>query len=160
MMRYFLGTLWYQLCIYLMSRLAEHVHPFMPTVYPQSQSSNHLTLVSWKWKGVHCTQMGSTATRSQSTRSDGMRDSQHGRAATVWRCNVNINQNRRNIYSTLLTLCLKESGHFKRQMVRLIKWPMSLHTRLIYTEEIFVASSTFLFNSSSYKSPTLLRESK
>lgn len=59
-----------------------------------------------------------------------------------------------------MTLCLKELGHFERQMVPLIKWPMTLHARLIYTEEIFVASSTFLFNSSSYKSPTFLRESK
>ncbi len=60
-----------------LSIVADHVHPFMTTVYPSSddyfqqdnapsQSSNHLRLVSWTWQWVHFTQMASTVTRSQS----------------------------------------------------------------------------------------------
>ncbi len=61
--------------VYL-SIVADHVHPFMTTVYhllmyfqqdnAPSQSSNHLRLVSWTWQWVHFTQMASTVTRSQS----------------------------------------------------------------------------------------------
>ncbi len=61
--------------VYL-SIVADHVHPFMTTVYhllmyfqqdnAPSQSSNHLRLVSWTWQWVHFTQMTSTVTRSQS----------------------------------------------------------------------------------------------
>ncbi len=59
-----------------LSIVADHVHPFITTVYPSSdvlpagyctisQSSNHLRLVSWTWQWVHFTQMASTVTRSQ-----------------------------------------------------------------------------------------------
>ncbi len=62
-----------------LSIVADHIHPFMTTVYPSSddffqqenapsQSSNHLRLVSWTWQWVHFTQMSSTVTRSQSNR--------------------------------------------------------------------------------------------
>ncbi len=59
-----------------LSIVADHVHPFMTTVYPSSdgyfqqdnapchKSSNHLRLVSWTWKWVHFTQMASIVTRS------------------------------------------------------------------------------------------------
>ncbi len=63
--------------VYL-SIVADHVYPFMTTVYPSSDGyfqqdnapchkiSNHLRLVSWTWQWVHFTQMASTVTRSQS----------------------------------------------------------------------------------------------
>ncbi len=87
--------------VYL-SIVADHVHPFMITVYPSSDAtssrimhhvSNHLRLVSWTWQWVHFTQMASTVTRSQSNRAalgcGGTRDSHHGcaadkSAATAW----------------------------------------------------------------------------
>ncbi len=61
-----------------LSIVADHVHPFMTTVYPSSDGyfqqdnapchkiSNHLRLVSLAWQWVHFTQMASTVTRSQS----------------------------------------------------------------------------------------------
>ncbi len=75
-----------------LSIVAEHVRPFMSTVYPSSddyfqqdnapsQRSNHLRLVSWTWQWVHFTQMASTVTRSQSNRAPlacgGTGDSHH-----------------------------------------------------------------------------------
>ncbi len=66
-----------------------------------SQSSNHLSLVSWTWQWVHFTQMASTVTRSQSNRAPlgcgGTGDSHHGRAAdksaaTAWCYHVNMDQ--------------------------------------------------------------------
>ncbi len=96
--------------VYL-SIVADHVHPFMTTVYhllmyfqqdnAPSQSSNHLRLVSWTWQWVHFTQMTSTVTRSQSNRASlgcgGTRDSHHGcaddkSAVTVWCYHDNMNQ--------------------------------------------------------------------
>ncbi len=95
-----------------LSIVADHVHPFMTTVYPSSdttssritmlQSSNHLRLVSWTWQWVHFTQMASTVTRSQSNRAPlgcgGTGDSHHGCAAdksavTAWCYHVNMDQN-------------------------------------------------------------------
>ncbi len=64
-------------CTAYLSIVADHVHPFMTTVYPSSdgyfqqdngQNSNHLRLVSWTWQWVHFTQMASTVTKSQSNR--------------------------------------------------------------------------------------------
>ncbi len=105
--------------VYL-SIVADHVHPFMTTVYPSSdatssrimhmsQSSNHLRLVSWTWQWVHFTQMASTVTRSQSNRAplgcSGTGDSHHGcaadkSAATVWCYHVNMNQNLWGMFPT------------------------------------------------------------
>ncbi len=96
-----------------LSIVADHVHPFMTTVYhllmlrpavyyTMSQSSNHLRLVSWTWQWVHVTQMASTVTRSQSNRAPlgcgETGDSHHGcaadkSAATVWCYHVNMDQN-------------------------------------------------------------------
>ncbi len=96
-----------------LSIVADHVHPFMTTVYPSSdgyfqqdnapsQSSNHLRLVSWTWKLVHFTQMASTVTRSQSNRASlgcgETGDSHDGceadkSAATTWCYHVNMDQN-------------------------------------------------------------------
>ncbi len=96
-----------------LSIVADHVHPFMTTVYPSSDgyfqqdnapchSSNHLRLVSWTWQWVHFTQMASTVTRSQSNRaplgSGGTGDLHHGcaadkSAATAWCYHVNMDQN-------------------------------------------------------------------
>ncbi len=103
--------------VYL-SIVADHVHPFMTTVYPSSdgyfqqdnatsKSSNHLRLVSWTWQWVHFTQMASTVTRSQSSRvplgCGGMGDSHHGcaadkSAATAWCYHVNMDQNLRGMF--------------------------------------------------------------
>ncbi len=104
--------------VYL-SIVADHVHPFMTTVYhllmyfqqdnAPSQSSNHLRLVSWTWQWVHFTQMSSTVTRSQSNRAPlgcgGTRDSHHGcaddkSAATVWCYHVNMDQNLWGMFPT------------------------------------------------------------
>ncbi len=96
-----------------LSIVADHVHPFMTTVYPSSdgyfqqdnapsQSSNHLRLVSWTWQWVHFTQMASTFTRSESNRAPlgcgGTGDLHHGcaadkSAATAWFYQVNTDQN-------------------------------------------------------------------
>ncbi len=95
-----------------LSIVAEHVHPFMTTVYTSSdvlpagqctmsQSSNHHRLVSWTWQWVHFTQMASTVTRSQSNRAPlgcgGTGDSHHGcaagkSAAAAWCYHVNMDQ--------------------------------------------------------------------
>ncbi len=95
-----------------LSIVADHVHPFMTTVYHllmatsssimhMSQSSNHLRLVSWTWQWVNFTQMASTVTRSQSNRAplgcDGTGDSHHGctadkSAATAWCYHVNMDK--------------------------------------------------------------------
>ncbi len=81
-----------------LSIVADHVHPFIT----MSQSSNHLSLVSWRWQWVHFTQMASAVTRSQSNRAPlgcgGTEDSHHGCAAdksaeTVWRYHDNMDQN-------------------------------------------------------------------
>ncbi len=104
--------------VYL-SIVADHVHPFITTVYhllmyfqqdnAASQSSNHLRLVSWTWQWVHFTQMASTVTRSQSNRAPvgcgGTRDSHHGcaddkSAATVWCYQVNMDQNLWGMFPT------------------------------------------------------------
>ncbi len=82
--------------VYL-SIVADHVHPFMTTVYPSSdgyfQQDNApchtaqiiFRLVSWTWQWVHFTQMASTVTRSQSNRAPlgcgGTGDLHHGCAA-------------------------------------------------------------------------------
>ncbi len=55
---------------------------------------NHLKLGSWTWKWVHCTQMASTVTRSQSNK-------------TPLGCQY-VPKALRNISSTLLNLCHKE----------------------------------------------------
>ncbi len=103
-----------------LSIVADHVHPFMTTVYHllmatssrimhMSQSSNHLTLVSWTWQWVHFTQMASTVTRSQSNRAPlgcgGTGDSLHvcaadKSAATVWCYHVNMDQNLWGMFPT------------------------------------------------------------
>ncbi len=103
-----------------LSIVADHVHPFMTTVYPSSdgyfqqdnapsQNSNHLRLVSWTWKWVPFTQMASTVTRSQSNRAPlgcgGTGDSHHGysankSAATVWCYHVNMDQNLWGMFTT------------------------------------------------------------
>ncbi len=82
-----------------LSIVADHIHPFMTTVYPSSdgyfqqdnepsQSSNHLRLVSWTWQWVHFTQMASTVTRSQSNRAPlgcgGTGDLHHGCTSKVY----------------------------------------------------------------------------
>ncbi len=103
--------------VYL-SIVADHVHPFMTTVYPSSDAtssrimhhvSNHLRLVSWTWQWVHFTQMSSTVTRSQSNRAPlgcgGTGDSHHGCAAdksavTVWCYHVNMDQNLWGMFPT------------------------------------------------------------
>ncbi len=104
-----------------LSIVADHVHPFMTTVYhllmyfqqdnAPSQSSNHLRLVSWTWQWVHFTQMASTVTRSQSNRAPlgcgGTRDSHHGcaddkSAETVWCYHDNMDQ---NLWGMFLTPC-------------------------------------------------------
>ncbi len=79
-----------------LSIVADHVHPFITTVYPSSdgyfqqdnapsQSSNHPRMVSWTWQWVHFTQMASTVTRSQSNGAPlgcgGTGDLHHGCAA-------------------------------------------------------------------------------
>ncbi len=104
--------------VYL-SIVADHVHPFMTTVYhllmyfqqdnAPSQSSNHLRLVSWTWRWVNFPQMASTVPRSQSNRAPlgcgGTRDSHHGcaddkSAATVWCYHVNMDQNLWGMFPT------------------------------------------------------------
>lgn len=55
------------------SVVAAHVHPIFSGLLPAgwrtiARRSNHLKLVSWAWHWVHCTQMTSTVTRSQSSR--------------------------------------------------------------------------------------------
>ncbi len=104
--------------VYL-SIVADHVHPFMTTVYhllmyfqqdnAPSQSSDHLRLVSWTWRWVHFTQMSSTVTRSQSNRAPlgcgGTGDSHHGcaddkSAATAWWYHVNMDQNLWGMFPT------------------------------------------------------------
>ncbi len=96
-----------------LSIVADHIHPFMTTVYPSSDSyfqqdnapchsSNHLRVVSWTWKWVHFSQMASTVSRSQSNRAPlacGVTgESHHGCAAdkfaaTVWYYHVYMDQN-------------------------------------------------------------------
>ncbi len=103
-----------------LSIVADHVHPFMTTVYPSSDGyfqqdnapchkAQHLTLVSWTWQWVHFTQMGSTVTRSQSNRAPlgcgGMGDSHYRcaadkSAATVWCYHVNMDQNLWGMFPT------------------------------------------------------------
>ncbi len=105
--------------VYL-SIVADHVHPFMTTVYHllmatssrtmhMSQSSNHLRLVSWTWQWVNFTQMASTVTRSQSNRAllgcGGTGDSHHGcaadkSAATAWCYHDNMDQNLSGMFPT------------------------------------------------------------
>ncbi len=115
--------------VYL-SIVADHVHPFMTTVYHLLMTTssriihhitNHLRLVSWTWQWVHFTQMSSTVTRSQSNRAPlgcgGTGDSHHGcsddkSAATAWCYHVNMDQTPSN---TLLNLCHKELWQFWRQ---------------------------------------------
>ncbi len=103
-----------------LSIVADHVHPFMTTVYPSSdgylqqdnapcQSSNHLRLVSWTWQWVHFTQMASTVTKSQSNTAPlgcvGTGDLHHGcapdkSAATAWCYHVNMDQNLWGMFPT------------------------------------------------------------
>ncbi len=140
-----------------LSIVADHVHPFITTVYPFSdgyflqdnttisQSSNHLRLVSWTWQWVHFTQMASTVTRSQSNRAPlgcgGTGDSYS------WMCSRQICRNcvmlscqygpisQRNVSNTLLNRCHKDVRQFWRQKgsnpgtskVYLIKWPVSVY---------------------------------
>ncbi len=108
-----------------LSIVADHVHPFMTTVYPSSdgyfqqdnapsQSSNHLRLVSWTWQWVHFTQMASTVTKSQSNRAPlgcgGTGDLHHGcvadkSTATVWCYHVNMDQHLWGMFSTPCSIC-------------------------------------------------------
>ncbi len=109
-----------------LSIVADHVHPFMTTVYPfsdgffqqdntPSQSSNHLRLVSWTWQWVHFTQMASTVTRSQSMNRaslgcGGTGDSHHGcavdkSAETVWCYHVNMTKHFWGMFP--MFLCMK-----------------------------------------------------
>ncbi len=103
-----------------LSIVADHVHPFMTTVYHllmatssrimhMSQTSNHLTLVSWTWQWVHFTQMASTVTRSQSNSAPlgcgGTGDSHYRcaadkSAATAWCYHVNMDQNLWGMFPT------------------------------------------------------------
>ncbi len=103
--------LWLQCTHLLMATSSRIMH--------QSQSSNHLRLVSWTWQWVHFTQMASTVTRSQSNRAPlwcgGTGDLHHGcaadkSAAIVWCNHVNMDQNLRNVSNTLLNLCHEELG--------------------------------------------------
>ncbi len=119
-----------------LSIVAEHVHPFMTTVYPSSdatssrimhmsQSSNHLRLVSWTWQWVLFTQIASTVTRSQSNRAPlgcgGTGDSHHGcaddkSAATVWCYHVNMDQNLEGMFPKPCWIyCHEELRQFWRQ---------------------------------------------
>ncbi len=102
------------------SIVADHVHPFMTTVYRSSdgyfqqdnapsQSSNHLKPVFWTWQWVHFTQMASTVTRSQSNRAalgcGGTGDlhrvcAADKSAATVWCYHVNMDQNLWGMFPT------------------------------------------------------------
>ncbi len=107
-----------------LSIVADHVHPFMITVYPSSddyfQQDNapchKAQIISdwflWTWQWVHFTQMGSTFTRSQSNRATlgcgGTGDLHHGcaadkSAATVWCYHVNGDQ---NLWGMFPTPCL------------------------------------------------------
>ncbi len=112
-----------------LSIVADHVHPFMTTVYHLLMATssrimhpchklNHLRLVSWTWQWVHFTQMASTVTRSQSNRAPlgcgGTGDSHHGCAAT------NLQQLRDAIMS-IWTKVSEECFH-----MFLIKWPVSV----------------------------------
>ncbi len=100
-----------------LSIVADHVHPFMTTVYPSSDGFFQqdalcikVQIISdWFIEWVHFTQMASTVTRSQSNRAHlgcgGTGDSHHGcaadkSAATAWCCHVNMDQNLWGMFST------------------------------------------------------------
>ncbi len=100
--------------------VADHVHPFMTTVFPSSDATSsrimhHITKLkysqtgSWTWQWVHFTQMASTVTRSQSNRAPlgcgGTGDLHHGcaadkSAATAWCFHVNMDQNLWGMFPT------------------------------------------------------------
>ncbi len=142
--------------VYL-SIVADHVHPFMTTVYhllmyfqqdnAPSQRSNHLRLVSWTWQWVHFTQMSSTVTRSQSNRAalgcGGTRDSHHGcaddkSAATAWCYHDNMTNISEECFQHLVESMprriktdLKTKGvQPGTSKVYLIKWPVSVYTSI------------------------------
>ncbi len=103
-----------------LSIVADHVHPFMTTVYPSSdvyfqQDNAHVTKLKSSQTGflnmtwVHFNQMASIVTRSQSNRAPlgcgGTGDSHHGCAAdksasTAWCYHVNMDQNLWGMFPT------------------------------------------------------------
>ncbi len=135
-----------------LSIVADHVHPFMTTVYPSSdgffQQDNapcHKAQIISDWflehDNVHFTQMASTITRSQSNRAPlgcgGTGDLHHvyvadKSAATAWCYHVNMDQN-------LWEMFPKELRQFWRQKVvqpgtsklYLIKWPVSVYIYIL-----------------------------
>ena len=111
------------------------------------QSSNHLKLVSWTWRWVHCTQLASTVTRSKSYGAPlgcgGPRGSHHGcaadkSAATMLSCQYGP-KSLRDVSSTLLSLCPEDLKPFWRQkgvqpgtsQVYQIKWTVSVYWRQV-----------------------------
>ncbi len=101
------------------SIVADHVHPFMTTVYPSSegyfQQDNapfHKAQIISDWflkQWIQFTQMASTATRSQSNRAPlgcgGTGDLHHGcaadkSAATAWCYHINMDQNLWGMFPT------------------------------------------------------------
>ncbi len=119
-----------------LSIVADHVHPFMTTVYPfsdgyfqQDNTPYHKAQIISDWFLEHdneftFTQMASTVTRSQSNRAPlgcgGTGDSHHGCAADKSAETVMLSCqygpiSQRNVSNTLLNRCHKDVRQFWRQ---------------------------------------------
>ncbi len=133
--------------------VADHVHPFMTTVYPSSDGPCHKAQVISDWFLEHDNEFTllkwPPVTRSQSNRTPlgcgGTGDSHHGcaadkSAATAWCYQVKMDQNLWEMFPTPCWIFnCEELRQFWRKKgvqpgtskVYLIKWPVSMYVWLV-----------------------------